>query len=406
VKSIVLLTQEYPYGRGESFLKDELDVYALMGVEVIVFPFKQQGSIRQLPKGISLFNAHKNQLQLSVTDLLKILCSQWVWKEFFKKFNLLFYKTSRNSFYYFLKMAFVSLNVLKKMEKQRRLKPDTILYSYWLSGLTGGMILFNRDRPTPLVTISRAHGGDVYENRYQPAYLPFRNFIFSQIDLVATVSKDGCEYIRSLYPQYASKIHTHYLGTRDHGFSASSSTDQLFRLVSCAYVSPVKRLHLLVDSLKALSLQHPDQQLKWTHIGGGEQLHSLIDYAQHQFSGLLIETEFTGDLENSEVLEFYRDYPVDLFVSVSSSEGIPVSMMEAVSVGIPILATDVGGVKELLAKEMLISASATDQVIAASIYSAINNLSSMRDSTKIGDSWRLHFKAEINYKVFAKIMGC
>jgi len=37
-----------------------------------------------------------------------------------------------------------------------------------------------------------------------------------------------------------------------------------------------------------------------------------------------------------------------LFINTSSSEGIPVSMMEAQSFGIPILAMDVGGVREIV----------------------------------------------------------
>ena len=41
---------------------------------------------------------------------------------------------------------------------------------------------------------------------------------------------------------------------------------------------------------------------------------------------------------------------IDLFINTSSSEGVPVSIMEALSVGIPIIATDVGGTKEIVTK--------------------------------------------------------
>ena len=41
----------------------------------------------------------------------------------------------------------------------------------------------------------------------------------------------------------------------------------------------------------------------------------------------------------------------DLFVNMSLSEGIPVSIMEAISFGIPIIATNVGGNAEIVNDE-------------------------------------------------------
>ena len=46
--------------------------------------------------------------------------------------------------------------------------------------------------------------------------------------------------------------------------------------------------------------------------------------------------------------EYYRDTHVDLFISLSAQEGLPVSIMEAISFGIPVLAADVFGVPEIV----------------------------------------------------------
>ena len=61
-----------------------------------------------------------------------------------------------------------------------------------------------------------------------------------------------------------------------------------------------------------------------------------------------MQTDFMGNVSNSDVIDFYRKTPVDLFVNVSDTEGLPVSIMEAISFGIPVLATDVGGVSEIV----------------------------------------------------------
>ena len=49
-----------------------------------------------------------------------------------------------------------------------------------------------------------------------------------------------------------------------------------------------------------------------------------------------------------EIIRFYLNHNVNLFVNTSLSEGLPVSMMEAASCGIPIVATAVGGTPEIV----------------------------------------------------------
>ena len=55
-----------------------------------------------------------------------------------------------------------------------------------------------------------------------------------------------------------------------------------------------------------------------------------------------------GAIQNVEVYKYYNEHCADLFINVSSSEGLPVSIMEAISFGIPVIATDVGGTGEIV----------------------------------------------------------
>jgi glycosyltransferase involved in cell wall biosynthesis len=59
-----------------------------------------------------------------------------------------------------------------------------------------------------------------------------------------------------------------------------------------------------------------------------------------------------GNMKNSEILDYFLQSPVDIFLNASRSEGIPVSIMEAMSCGIPAIAPDVGGIKELVSEGM------------------------------------------------------
>ena len=47
------------------------------------------------------------------------------------------------------------------------------------------------------------------------------------------------------------------------------------------------------------------------------------------------------------MMDVYKNTPADLFMNLSEKEGTPVSLMESISCGIPILVTAFGGNKEI-----------------------------------------------------------
>ena len=81
------------------------------------------------------------------------------------------------------------------------------------------------------------------------------------------------------------------------------------------------------------------------HYGDGPQL----EEARAACSLLTHSTaKFAGALPNDALLGEYAAKHFDVFVNVSSSEGLPLSIMEACGFGIPVIATDVGGTHEIV----------------------------------------------------------
>ena len=140
-------------------------------------------------------------------------------------------------------------------------------------------------------------------------------------------------------------------------------------------------------------------KISWTHFGGGPLLDELKASAKSAPQNISID--FTGQVAKEEVLRFYSENPVDLFVNVSESEGIPVSIMEAMSFGIPVLATNVGGVSEVVGEGsgILVDAETTPGIIAGKILSVVNMDENLRLSMRRNAChWQsLHFDADKNY---------
>lgn len=106
-----------------------------------------------------------------------------------------------------------------------------------------------------------------------------------------------------------------------------------------------KRVSVIVDILECLE-KLGDFEIKWTHLGEGnrkEEIKEAVAKRLHNTSA-----EFPGRIPNDKVYEYYKNNSVDLFLCTSTSEGLPVSMMEAASFGIPIISTNVGGIGEIV----------------------------------------------------------
>ena len=136
----------------------------------------------------------------------------------------------------------------------------------------------------------------------------------------------------------------------------------------------------------------------WTHIGDGKlkkdillQIKSLADNCS---------VNFKGQLSSSRIVEFYNQTPIDVFINCSISEGLPVSIMEAISFGIPVIATDVGGTKEIVTSVTgyLIDETFNVKNIATLIQNLRDDNSFNRNAIKA--FWLSNFSANYNYTQF------
>lgn len=124
---------------------------------------------------------------------------------------------------------------------------------------------------------------------------------------------------------------------------ATASDDGVFRIVTCSGVNPVKRLDVFAQALKLYNGATP---IEWTLMGDGSQLEQIKDVASAYKNN--VKVVFKGRVSNDDVHKYYANEKIDLFVNVSLSEGLPVSIMEAMSYSIPTLATAAGGNHEIV----------------------------------------------------------
>lgn len=103
--------------------------------------------------------------------------------------------------------------------------------------------------------------------------------------------------------------------------------------------------------IKALKKMINKNQLSIIYyiVGGGDKSKLLNLIKKYKLNENVI---LLGPKTHQDVFEFYKK--IDLFVHPSLTEGLPRVIIEAMSQGLPVIATNVGGIPELIDSKMLI----------------------------------------------------
>lgn len=337
-------TNSFPFGIGEDWKYNELKVLSTHFDRIEIIPFQYDGNYKA--KQIDLPNVVKkdplfrdNSIFVSFTSLWKAFSSTHViyyCREFFRKAVFL----NKQRLIAFLSDAIKSDRLQRHTVIRNLLQShhkEDVFYFFWGKGSCLFIPLFRKKISARVIV--RFHGFDLYEHR-NAGYIPFRNQLLQSIDRGLVISKNGLDYITSKYPRFTSKIKLNRLGTIEKGKSMESQ-DGVFRIFSCSSLIPLKRILLLARSLKLIPFQ-----VLWTHIGDGPQKQDLLEIIKSFPENIRFYS--TGWIDPHKVTDYYVEKQCDLFVNVSETEGIPVSIMEAFASSIPAFATNVGGVSEIV----------------------------------------------------------
>ncbi len=412
-KVLFVFTMEYPFSSGETFFESEICYLAKKYHRIVIISSDLiNKQTRNVPKNVILF---RNNIEINwyskIISLLgffsfPVLTELFNWGKLkipFKRSNInymliSYFKSKKNS------------NYIEKLRKELNVeKSQLYLYSYWWMDEAIGIARYHKKNPE-VRCFTRAHGYDLYFDRTSFGYLPFKKYTFENLNAVFLISEHGLNYLQeTLKLNNGNKAFVSRLGTEKQQINSFFlNKDDEFVIVSCSHIYPNKRVETIAKCLKLIT----DKKIRWIHFG--EFIESITVKYKKDFHELIeslranknISVELLGLISNADLMKFYSENKVDLFINVSESEGIPVSIMEAMSFGIPVIATNVGGVSEIVncKNGELVPKDISSESLAKKILSFVNM---SEDQTKIKkkfayNTWNAEYNAEINYEKFTK----
>lgn len=407
---LVFLTKTFPFAAGEEFIEHELPALAERFDKVILIATSVPDGAKQTRSVPENVEVHRIYASAVNKTLLRSAAGYFfhVPKEYGSNEDKLAIGHSPEKRLFRAYFLAKGLTVAKKasaiLEKTDVSQADGVtFYSYWFYDTALAAIKLKQNcKARKCSAYCRAHRYDLYPEFSPAKYLPLRPYLLENLESVFPCSEDGSNLLKRSYPKQATKISTRYLGTTDYG-TGPDEEDGVFRIASCCHISPVKRVELLAQALS--KLRNNGLTLEWIHFGGGSELEALKQYAAENLS--FMKVTFAGETVNPDLMRFYRENRVDLFVNTSTSEGLPVSIMEACSFGIPAAATDVGGTREIVhngENGYLLNSDLSPEVLAETIASFCRrpreDRSAMRKASR--EIWEKFFNASANYENFAR----
>lgn len=400
---IAMLTSAYPYHPGEQFIEDEIEYWAKNPVaHVTVLPAVARGEPRPLPGGISIDLCMANETIVArFISLWIALFSMMFWREwgYLWRSRKISVHTIVRALLHTSKVVVQTQGLHRYIQRHGEID---VAYCYWNETQSYAAVLAKKEGGIRKV-ISRIHGIDLHEIRRPNNYMPLKRQFIHAYDQVFTTSRQAQAYLEETYGASAENITVSPLGVPLNDVLSKPNGKGTLHIVSVSFCLPVKRLDRIIEALRLFALQHKEIATIWTHIGGGPFFEETRSTASSRFAGIdNISFEFLGEMANGAVKKYYRNTPVDLFINMSESEGVPVSIMEAMSAGVPAIAPDVGGISNLVSNEcgVLLRACPSSQDIVDAIGTVV--FGEKRDALRANARKMVdeHFSSDRNYSDF------
>jgi colanic acid/amylovoran biosynthesis glycosyltransferase len=377
---IAYITAQTPYGKGEQFILPEIIELIGNNNEVVIIPIRPD---KKLGDGFEPKQVSPYTISVPLFNLYVLL-----------KSIIIFFKYPIKTLKIIGKIVLYSGSIIKIIKNLIVLPKGLVtgylvkkkkvehIHAHWAS--TPATVAYIAACISDIPWSFTCHRWDITENNMITEKV--RNCKF-----VRTINKRGFnEIINIVGDEYKSKCHVIHVGinikTSNLCKKINYNRDK-FIIVTPANLIEVKGHKYLIEAIKKLIKEN--YNVTCMFYGDGilkEQLEEVVRKEKLQ-NKIFIE----GQISHDELMKLYEDKRVDCVILPSittengEKEGIPVSLMEAMSYKIPVISTNTGGIPELLANDagIIVEQKSSEQLKDA-IKLLINNQSLNKRRTDIG----------------------
>lgn len=174
----------------------------------------------------------------------------------------------------------------------------------------------------------------------------YSQFIMNCIDVLILLSESFVSEFDAVFPRVRKLAVPNFVPQNTLKESSLVKKESRSR-INVLYVGRLSQLKGTYDLLKAASLLKQDERVQFLLAGlGGTEADEKRIVSQINRGGLEDRVKLLGYIEGQSKLDLFQDS--DIFVLPSYTEIFPVVIVEAMAAGMPVIATPVGAVPEII----------------------------------------------------------
>ena len=344
-KKIIIFTYDYPTGNSENtFIQFEISKLLNDFDDIEIVPQKNlKKNRKKIEKKIKVNLGLSKQLN-NQNIILNFFLYTIFSTDFYKELNKILFK---KNFFLKLKISIIEITqseIAYKWIKEHKIKnsKNIIFYSFWSNFI---LLTFKKLKEVrDIKTVSRALGSDLNGFIKNDSYVPFIDTKFLTLNKIILLG----DYQKNKLKKFNlnNQIEIAPLGV----FAQTKNTNNKIFLnepitfVSCGNLIEIKNNSLMIDFLKKFS-EMTNKKIKYIMIGRGILKKKIIKKIQNHNNIIFEYHEYVDNFVN-----FLKKNKIHFFLNFSSQEGMPFTIMESMSCGIPTIASNIPPNKYLVNK--------------------------------------------------------
>jgi glycosyltransferase involved in cell wall biosynthesis len=289
-----------------------------------------------------------------------------------------------------MRSRFDTKAIRRLRESYRQIKPDIIHIHGTRGGVLGRLAAIGINKP--VIYTEHLWTSDYRLSNFFMNFLHYSANWFLDLFTTLNIAVSGAvkDFMVSRHITYEEKIKVIYNGILPAKHEAKIfRTDQEFLLATVATLNEHKGIQYLIRALNKVVKEYPGVQLEI--IGDGEYKRTLVNLVKKL--KLKNYVKFVGFVPNIE--KYLSRF--DLYIQPSLSESFGLAILQAMSVGLPVVATATGGIPEVVTQDKsgLLVAPANPEALSQAILDLLRDPERAR---KMGAMARRDAKLRFNLK--------
>ncbi len=219
-------------------------------------------------------------------------------------------------------------------------KSDIIHANWSINGAIGAVVSLITKKPL----VTALLGSDIKRAGYKNIDMNILRFCLKFSKYIITISEAMSDFLKNKFPACYHKLTVIPNGVGDEFFGLYKEADKTGPYGRTVTFIGNLTANKSVDTIIRAISEIKNPCVKLRIIGNGSELNHLKNLTDQY--GLNDRVEFIGQIPHTQIPSYLKNS--DILVLASYSEGMPNVVLEAMAAGVPVVASRIDGVKELI----------------------------------------------------------